>query len=261
MTSLSKIVYQWVCSIIQAFLFYAILNSYCVLLFGISPLYASTDILHSEIAVAKHSATDPETTENEILKIATDFIEAGRHEQAFDLLHESSEELTNPGFAFASLYLDLAATMMIKEHFEKATTLYYSSLEKDHFSPADSTEILRERDYLLLIIDSEQADELNRDYNDKLYKLANEIKKSWLRLNPTHISSINHRLIEHRIRLNKALKTYRNEDDRLLLDARGNCLCDLGHLIKSTTRNLKSLNWICTPLLQNISAVLKKATG
>jgi len=228
MTSPSKIVYQWFCSIIQAFIFYAFLISYSVLLSGISPLYASTDIQHSEIAVAKHFTTDPETTENGILKIASDFIEAGRHEQAFDLLHESSEELTNPGFAFASLYLDLAATLMIKEHFDKATTLYYSSLAKDHFSPADSTEMLRERDYLLLIIDSEQADELNRDYNNKLYKLANEIKKSWLRLNPTHISSVNHRLIEHRIRLNKALKTYRNEDDRLLLDARGKLFVRFG---------------------------------
>lgn len=228
MTSPSKIVSQWVCSIIQAFLFYAFLISYSVLLSGISPLYASTDILHSEIAFAKHSVTDPETTENEILKIASNFIEAGRHEQAFDLLHVSSEELTKPGFAFASLYLDLAATLMIKEHFEKATTLYYSSLEKGRFSLADSTEMLRDRDYLLLIIDSEQADELNLDYNDKLPKLASEIKKSWLRLNPTHISSVNHRLIEHRIRLNKALKTYRNEDDRLLLDARGKLFVRFG---------------------------------
>ncbi len=179
-------------------------------------LYYQTDF-YSETIKA-----DTTISETGILYKANQLIEEGRKDEALELLHKSLDFINIPGLIYALTYLDLTASLNKKELFGRATTMYLVALAGYPFNDEEKATISLEMHRLNPLLNRNEVRKLNEFVSAGDYQiLADEIRKIWIRFDPTPTIPDNQRLIEHRIRIMEALEQFPDVDQPHGLDARG----------------------------------------
>ena len=160
-------------------------------------------------------------TEQKYLEEAEQYSEIGDHERALVLLKQGLNDINQPGFAFASAYLNLTVELNKQNLFERATNLFMMSLSNTQFSNADRQTLQIEREYLSHIVDEREFISMNPIHQDNTRDAAKAVRKIWASLDPTPTINTNQRLIEHRKRVLEAKERFPNPDASHGLDDRG----------------------------------------
>ncbi len=139
----------------------------------------------------------------------------------------AAQRLTQTGetkadtYRSASEFLFTVASEADEENFAEATLRFFSALERDDFSKRDA-EWLND-DFLLLLLLKETGlpGSGALQQNMEAQEIAAEMRRFWIRKDPTPGMIANERLIEHFARVNYARENYPYEGDATGLDVRG----------------------------------------
>jgi len=171
---------------------------------------------------AENIQDDKVITDAHILNVANQLIDEGCKKEALELLDQSTEKIGRPGLKYALTYLDLVSSLNRKELFDKATTIYLVSLTNQNIPEDEKAVIILEYHMLSPLLSRDEERRMKSLLSDDdARSLADEIRKIWLRLDPTPSIAGNQRLIEHRIRIQEASEKFQDADQPHGLDARG----------------------------------------
>jgi GWxTD domain-containing protein len=174
------------------------------------------------IYIDENQLSITDTSEAKILDSAIKLIDEGCKNEALELLDKSTEKIRRPGLIYSITYLDLAASLNRKELFGKATTTYLVSLSGEMYSEEEKAVLLLEMHMLTPLLSSDDKERLIQfSNNEDPGKLADEIGKIWIGLDPTPTIPANQRLIEHRNRIREASEKFPDIEQPHGLDARG----------------------------------------
>ena len=138
--------------------------------------------------------------------------------ELFDLFFENRKQI-RPKPVF--LYIDLVARTESRDYYEKATQRFMLSLSGKKFSDKDSLALIEEMKMLRIITDEKTGRQLEDAAEKGVNRLAEQIRMIWTELDPTPVSPVNERMIEHRSRVQKAKTLFPGENSDTGLDDRG----------------------------------------
>jgi len=129
------------------------------------------------------------------------------------------EQAEDPGYAIARYYLHLAATLKLKDHYDKATRLFYRELNGSFDLPAGKQAFEKDLLYLKLLMTPEEFE--NRFGKKTEREIPQAVRLFWENADPLPTSPANPRLIEHYARVAEALNRFPDESSPLGFDDRG----------------------------------------
>lgn len=117
--------------------------------------------------------------------------------------------------------LDSVAVHQQKEHFESATIQYLNSLSGGLHTQSDLDLLEKEISYFTLLLPPDEADQLESLWEESPHNAGQYIVRHWKSMDPTPVTNVNERLIEHRIRIHEARVSYSDPENSIGLDDRG----------------------------------------
>jgi len=151
------------------------------------------------------------------------------------------EQAEDPGYAIARYYLHLAATLKLKDHYDKATRLFYRELNGSFDLPAGKQAFEKDLLYLKLLMTPEEFE--NRFGKKTERELPQAVRLFWENADPLPTSPANPRLIEHYARVAEALNRFPDESSPLGFDDRGKAWVRYGEPDKNRHMNATDI-WI-----------------
>jgi GWxTD domain-containing protein len=141
--------------------------------------------------------------------------------------HAAAQQLIQAGeiktetYRSAAEFLLTVASEADEENFASATMRYLSALERDDFSEKDAELLIYDFRLLQLLNETGLPGVKVSQTNMEAHDIAGEMRRFWIRKDPTPGMIANERLIEHFARVHHARKTYAYEKDVTGLDERG----------------------------------------
>ena len=117
--------------------------------------------------------------------------------------------------------IDSVSVHQQKEHFESATIQYLSALSNGPHTQTDLELLDEEITLFTLLLTQDQADQLESLREESPQEAGQAIVRLWKSMDPTPVTNVNERLIEHRIRIHKARVNYFDPESSHGLDDRG----------------------------------------
>jgi len=154
----------------------------------------------------------------------------GAWEEALELWEEASDFFTAPsdpriGFSF----MEIAVENAEEERYGIASQMYLWALSDTEYHPHFMQSMKEELERILPILEEEEAESWRALRDSATEGIARELKRFWIERDPTPISLMNERLIEHWERIHYAREHFRySEDSPYGTDDRGTIYVKFG---------------------------------
>lgn len=117
--------------------------------------------------------------------------------------------------------IDSVAVHQQKEHFESATIQYLSALSNGLHTQTDLELLDEEITLFTLLLTQDEEDQLESFREESPQEAGQTIVRLWKSMDPTPVTNVNERLIEHRVRIHEARVNYSDPESSHGLDDRG----------------------------------------
>ncbi len=117
--------------------------------------------------------------------------------------------------------IDSVSVYQQKKQFESATIQYLNALTNGLQTQTDLELLRQEITFFTLLLTTVERKRITSLKEVNLQEAAQSVMRLWKSLDPTPDTSVNERLIEHRVRIHEAMTTYSDPESTLGIDDRG----------------------------------------